>query len=96
MKRRLDRAGEKVLAEWLDHYKPSVETRRLIREAIDAYSEDENQNRFYSTEDFSNPGITVIAPRDNNLTVHVRIVSVDLFTLVRIIDGPGYLPGEAE
>jgi hypothetical protein len=87
MRRRLDRDGEKVLAGWLDHYKPPDETRRLIAEAISAFSEDENQIRFYAQDDLSNPGVIIIEPRDG-LTVHVRVWGADpgQFTVVRIID----------
>lgn len=91
MRRRLDRDGEKVLAEWLDYYQPADETRRAIAAAIRAFSEDENQTRFYAQDDLSNPGITIIEPRDG-LTIHVRIQSAGpgQFTIVRIIDEGGH------
>jgi len=86
MRRRLDRDGGKVLADWLDHYKPLEQTRRLITEALDAYSKDENQLRFHAQIDPSNPGEVVIEP-EAGLTVHVRALDAERFTLVRIIDG---------
>jgi hypothetical protein len=87
MRRQLDRNGERVLTEWLDHYKPLGETRNLIAEAIRAFATDENQIRFYSYSDISNPGITIIEPREG-LTVHFRAWRTDpsQFTIVRIID----------
>ena len=87
MKRRLDRNGERVLAEWLDHYKPLGETRSLIAEAILEFAADINQIRFYSSSDISNPGVTIVEPRPG-LTVHFRAWRKDLsqFTIVRIID----------
>ncbi len=85
MRRRLDRDGEKILADWLDHYKPLERTRRLIAEALDAYSEDENQLRFHAGIDPSNPGEVVIEP-EARLTVHVRALDKERFTLARIID----------
>jgi len=94
MRRRLDAAGEKVLAEWLDHYKPLAETRRLILEAIRAFGEDASQGQFPMLEDFSNPGIMVIVARNDDLTVHVRILSGTMFTLARIIEAAGYLPAD--
>ena len=94
MRRRIDKAGEKILADWLDHYKPAEATRHLIIEAIRAFSEDEHQLQFAMLEDFSNPGITVIVARYDDLTAHVRIISSTLFTLVRIIEAPGYRPAD--
>jgi hypothetical protein len=94
VRRRLDEAGEKVLVEWLDHYKPSAETRRLILEAIRAFGEDAHQLQFAMLDDFSNPGTTVIVARHDDLTVHVRIISKTLFTLARIIEAPGHLPDD--
>jgi hypothetical protein len=91
MRRRLDREGEKVLAAWLDHYQPAEETRRLILEAIRAFGEDEHQLRFMMTDDISNPENIVIVGRGDDLTVHVRIRSDTVFTLVRIIEAPGYI-----
>jgi hypothetical protein len=87
MRRRLDRNGERVLAEWLDHYKPLGETRSLIAEAIRAFATDENQIRYCSYSDISNPGITIIEPREG-LSVHFRTWRTDpgQFTIVRIID----------
>jgi hypothetical protein len=96
VRRRLDKAGEIVLADWLDHYKPLTETRHLILEAIRAFGEDEHQLQFAMLDDFSNPGITVIVARYDDLTVHVRVISERLFTLVRIIEAPGYLPADDE
>jgi hypothetical protein len=85
MRRRLDADGEMVLARWLDHYQPDKETRRLIAEALDAYSEDGNQIRFHAEEDFSNPGVIVIRPEEG-LGIHVQALGGERFTLVRIID----------
>ncbi len=92
MRRRLDRDGEKVLADWLDHYKPLEETRHLIAEAILAFAEDEDQIRFYAREDPSNPGEIVIEPTEE-LTVHVRVIDRERFTLVRVIDWRGWTGG---
>jgi hypothetical protein len=94
MRRRLDEAGEKVLAEWLDHYKPLPEIRRLILEAIRAFGEDEHQLQFPMLDDFSNPGVTVIVARYDDLTVHVRVINKTLFTLACIIMASGYLPAD--
>jgi hypothetical protein len=91
MRRRLDRDGEKVLATWLNHYQPTEETRRLILEAIHAFGEDEHQLRFMTTDDISNPENVVIVARGYDLTVHVRIRSGTVFTLVRIIEASGYV-----
>jgi hypothetical protein len=85
MRRRLDHDGEMVLARWLDHYQPDKETRHLIAEALEVYADDVHQLRFYATEDFSNPGITVIEP-EAGLTVHVQRRGTEQFTLIRIID----------
>lgn len=85
MRRRLDHDGEMVLARWLDHYKPDTETRRLITEAIDWYADTERKPRFFITDDFSNPGVTIIEP-DARLTVHVQPITEDEFTIARIID----------
>lgn len=87
MRRRLDRNGETRLAEWLGHYKPDDETRRLITEVciLSEYAASEVQLRFYAITDFSNPGETIIEP-ETGLTIHVRPLDTDQFTLVRIID----------
>ena len=85
MRRQLDSDGEQVLTEWLDHYKPLDETRRLIAEAIRAFSKDVHQIRFYVQDDISSPGAIIIEPRPG-LTLHVRTRGKDQFTLMRIID----------
>jgi hypothetical protein len=86
MGRRLNRDGQAVLAQWLDHYQPDKDTRRLIGEAIEAYAGDPAQLRFHMMADESNPGVTVIEP-EAGLTVHVRPLGPAEFTLARIIDG---------
>jgi len=85
MRRQLDHDGEQVLKQWLDHYQPDTETRRLIAEAIDAYADDQAQIRFFADQDISNPGVTVIEP-EARLTVHVQPRGKDQFTIARIID----------
>jgi hypothetical protein len=85
MRWRLDRDGEMVLARWVDHYRPDKETRRLIAEALDWYSDDERQPGLKVMDDFSNPGVTIIEP-EARLTVHVQPLGAGQFTLVRIID----------
>jgi hypothetical protein len=89
MRRRLDRDGEKRLAEWLEHYKPLEPTRRLIAEALEAYAEDENQLRFHVEIDPSNPGELVISP-DGGLQLWVLPLDGEQFTLIRVIDQRGW------
>jgi hypothetical protein len=89
MRRRLDRDGEKRLADWLEHYKPLGQTRRLIAEALEAYAEDENQIRFHTEIDPSNPSELVISP-DEGLHLWVLPLGGEQFTLIRVIDWRGW------
>jgi hypothetical protein len=89
MRRRLDRDGEKRLAEWLEHYKPLEPTRLLIVEALDAYAEDEDQIRFHAEIDPSNADELVISP-DEELHLWVLPLNSEQFTLMRIIDWRGW------
>jgi hypothetical protein len=89
MRRRLDRDGEKTLAEWLEHYKPLEATRHCIAEALEAYAEDENQLRFHVEIDPSNPDELVISAEEG-LQLWVLPLSREQFTLVRVIDQRGW------
>jgi hypothetical protein len=85
----LDDDGERVLAEWCAHYKPSEETLGYIKAVLRDVTQGGWHGHWKWYPDESDLTITIIEPR-GKLLVCVRLWAgdpVDQFTLVRIIDG---------